>query len=155
MHASSEEYITLSQAANASPGRPSANCVWRWCRKGIKARNGDITRLQHVRVGGQIFTTFKWLTEFGERLASAHAAYFDQQLSPETRRIVRPDPHGKREREEAIARAEQFNEQGHELTLLRGDLHPRHGMVCGLLAQGGEIGILAHTDSAQIILKVV
>jgi len=32
-----EEHITLAQAAKLAPGRPSSNCVWRWCREGVKA----------------------------------------------------------------------------------------------------------------------
>jgi len=32
-----EEHITLAQAAKLAPGRPSSNCVWRWCCHGVKA----------------------------------------------------------------------------------------------------------------------
>ena len=70
-------HITLTQAANIAPGRPSANCVWRWCRRGVRSRNGERVRLQHLRIGGKIFTTARWLEEFGRALAEADARYFD------------------------------------------------------------------------------
>lgn len=71
------EHLTLSQAARLTPGRVSPNCVWRWCRRGVQARTGGRVRLRHVRQGGKLFTTRRWLDEFGERLALADAAYFD------------------------------------------------------------------------------
>jgi hypothetical protein len=71
------DYITLTEAAKIAPGRPSANCIWRWCRRGVLARGGERIRLQHARVGGMIYTTAAWLEEFGRRLAEADAKYFD------------------------------------------------------------------------------
>lgn len=71
-----EDRITLTDVAKITPGRPSANCIWRWCRRGVLARNGERVRLEHVRIGGKIFTTRAWLDEFGRRLATADAAYF-------------------------------------------------------------------------------
>lgn len=71
------EYLTLGKAAQESPGRQSANCIWRWARKGVLARTGERVRLQHVRVGGKIYTTREWLAEFGRRLAEADTSYFD------------------------------------------------------------------------------
>ena len=44
-----EEHITLSQAAKLAPGRPSSNCVWRWCREGVKAASGTRVRLGRLR----------------------------------------------------------------------------------------------------------
>lgn len=49
-----EEHLTLSQAARLAPGRPSANCVWRWCREGVKSKSGERVRLKHMRFGGRI-----------------------------------------------------------------------------------------------------
>jgi len=72
-----EEHITLTEAAKIAPGRPSTNCLWRWCRRGVLARSGDRVRLRHVRIGGKIFTTARWLEEFGRRLAEADVKYFD------------------------------------------------------------------------------
>ena len=68
--------ITLNTAAAQTPGRPHVSCVWRWCRRGVKARAGPRVRLEHVRVGGKIFTTQAWLNAFGRELAAADTAYF-------------------------------------------------------------------------------
>jgi len=80
MHAktfSPEQFLTLTEAANIAPGRPKTNCIWRWCRRGVLSRGGQRVRLQHVRIGGMIYTTARWLEEFGRELAEADAKYFD------------------------------------------------------------------------------
>lgn len=74
-----DEHLTLSEAAKIAPGRPSTNCLWRWCRRGVLARSGERVHLQHVRIGGKIFITPQWLEEFGHRLAEADVAYFELQ----------------------------------------------------------------------------
>ena len=71
------EHLTLAQAAKIAPGRPSANCVWRWCREGVKSASGDRIRLKHTRFGSRIFTTRQWLNDFGQAMAEADAAHFD------------------------------------------------------------------------------
>ncbi|HKQ49704.1 MAG TPA: hypothetical protein VJZ71_16645 [Phycisphaerae bacterium] len=71
------DYISLTEVAKIAPGRPSTNCVWRWCRRGVRGRDGERVRLQHVRIGGMIYTTRHWLDEFGRRLAEADARYFE------------------------------------------------------------------------------
>lgn len=71
------QYLTLSQAARFVPGRTSPNAVWRWCRRGVLARSGERVHLQHVRLGGKLLTTRRWLDEFGERLAAADKTYFN------------------------------------------------------------------------------
>jgi len=81
-----DDHITLTQAAKITPGRPSTNCLWRWCRRGVLARNGERVRLEHVRMGGKIFTTRRWVETFGQALAEADKNYFDieqdQQPAP-------------------------------------------------------------------------
>jgi hypothetical protein len=77
-----ESYITLTQAAKLAPGRPSINCIWRWCRKGVLARSGQRIRLQHVRIGGKLFTTATWVTQFGLALAEADVNYFNLDSAP-------------------------------------------------------------------------
>ena len=104
MHAT--DYITLGEAAKLAPGRPSANCIWRWCRKGVLSRSGQRVRLRHVRIGGKIFTKAEWLNEFGQRLAAADAEHFDLDDAPSL-----PTP-GRRprtdgQRQAAIERAER------------------------------------------------
>lgn len=74
--------MTLSQAARIAPGGVSPNCVWRWCRRGVLARSGERVRLEHIRAGGKLFTTPRWIDEFGKRLAEADAAYFESSDEP-------------------------------------------------------------------------
>lgn len=69
-------YITLTEAAKLVPGRPSGNCVWRWCRKGLKSRSGEQVRLLHIRIGGRIFTTAKDLDEFFTVLTESDGKHF-------------------------------------------------------------------------------
>jgi hypothetical protein len=78
----SDAYLTLTQAAQSLPGRPHVSALWRWCRRGVKARSGERVRLQHVRVGGKLYTTHAWIDAFGEQLASADAAFFDRADEP-------------------------------------------------------------------------
>jgi len=75
-------YITLTQAAKLAPGRPSINCLWRWARKGVLARSGRRVRLGHVRIGGKLFTTAAWVSQFGVALAEADVNYFDLDSAP-------------------------------------------------------------------------
>lgn len=73
----SDAFLTLSQAAKIAPGRPSTNCMWRWCRRGVLSRSGHRVRLRHMRIGGKIFVAPAWIDDFGRALAEADAAYFD------------------------------------------------------------------------------
>ncbi|MFA9476958.1 DUF1580 domain-containing protein [Phycisphaerales bacterium AB-hyl4] len=73
---SSGKYITLAEAAKLAPGRPSANAVWRWARKGVKSRCGHRVHLQHVRAGGRVLTTAEWVEQFARDLAEADAEHF-------------------------------------------------------------------------------
>lgn len=104
MHAETD-YITLVEAARISPGRPSSNAVWRWCRKGLRSRGGRRIRLQHVRMGGRIFTTEAWVHEFGQRLAEADSKHFELESS-QTQFIAAESPLSPR-RQAAIERAER------------------------------------------------
>jgi hypothetical protein len=89
--------LNLTEAAKLAPGRPSTNCMWRWCRKGVLARSGDRVRLQHIRMGGKLYTTSQWVQEFGRRLAEADARYFDR-AAPE--RVSEPPTcHPRQERQ--------------------------------------------------------
>ena len=87
-----DEHLTLTQAAKIAPGRPSTNCLWRWCRRGVRSRGGERVRLQHIRIGGKIYTSARWLDEFGRALAEADQVYFDleQEPAPEPRRPRQP-----------------------------------------------------------------
>ena len=68
--------ISLSNAAKRSPGRPSSNAVWRWCRRGIKTRSGARIHLEHIRVGGKIFTTAEALDRFFSAVAEDDVEHF-------------------------------------------------------------------------------
>jgi len=85
-----DEHITLTQAAKLAPGRPTPNCVWRWCREGVKAASGERVRLKHTRFGSRIFTTRQWLNDFGQALAEADAAHFDRTKELATRQRAKP-----------------------------------------------------------------
>lgn len=88
------DHITLAQAAKLAPGRPSSCAVWRWCRTGIKSRTGERIRLDHVRVGGRIFTTESELQRFFRLVAEADRAHFEVDVpAPE-----RPPTNHQRER---------------------------------------------------------
>ena len=75
-------HISLVEAAKLTPGRPSACAIWRWARRGIKSRTGERIRLQHVRVGGRIYTTADSLTAFFKAVAAADAAHFSEAHAP-------------------------------------------------------------------------
>ncbi len=77
----SRDLITLAAAAKVAPGRPSANAIWRWCRKGVLSRGGTYVRLRHVRLGGRVFTSMAWLAEFGEQLAAADSEHFERRAT--------------------------------------------------------------------------
>ena len=69
------DYLTMAEAAKLTPGRPEANTVWRWARRGLKVRGrNEKLWLQHVRVGGRIFTTEDWLYEFFHQVAKEDMA---------------------------------------------------------------------------------
>ena len=95
------EHITLANAAKRCPGRPSANAVWRWCRTGIRSRTGLVVRLEHIRVGGRIFTTEDALNRFFAAVAQADEGYF---LSREVT-LHRPTPRRSGDAEKRLALA--------------------------------------------------
>lgn len=65
------DYLTLTEAARLTPRRPTAGTIWRWARRGVRARDGRTIRLQHVRVGGRVYTSEQWLRSFFAELAEA------------------------------------------------------------------------------------
>jgi len=101
------EYLTLTDAAKLAPGRPSTNCIWRWCRRGVLSRGGHRVRLHHVRIGGKIFTTADWLDEFGRSLAAADVEYFSLDAEVEASRADLARPVNPRGREADVERAER------------------------------------------------
>ena len=69
-------YLTCAQVAQTAPGRPSANCVWRWARRGVRARTGQRVFLDHVRAGKRVFIPAGALEKFMAALAEADRGYF-------------------------------------------------------------------------------
>ncbi len=106
--ANHSRHISLSEAAKIAPGRPSTNCLWRWCRRGVLARDGQRIRLQHIRIGGKIFTRAAWLDEFGRRLSDADVRHFES--TPTRRRPQRADGPGGRVGRSAGTRPDRLAE---------------------------------------------
>jgi hypothetical protein len=102
-----DQLVTLGQAAKLCPGRPSANAVWRWCRKGILSRSGQRIRLHHVRVGGRIFTDKVSLERFFVEVAEADSEYFDRSRIP----VSQSKPTSHSERNRRIEQAERILEK--------------------------------------------
>lgn len=71
-----EEKIDLTQAAKRCPGRPSCSALWRWCRRGIRARSGERVCLEHVRVGGRLYTSHAACERFFVSVTAADAEHF-------------------------------------------------------------------------------
>ena len=107
-HTDVNEHISLTQGSKHAPGRPSTNCMWRWCRRGVLGRNGARVYLKHIRAGGKIFTTIAWIEEFGRGLAQADAEYFSakdeaaKRLPPRDPRYGPPAPRGAERGSKAI-----------------------------------------------------
>lgn len=76
LQAALTDHLTLAQASALLPGRPSAHCLWRWCRRGIVARGGERVCLSHLRIGGRLMTTTTAIAAFGAALATADGAHF-------------------------------------------------------------------------------
>ena len=85
--------LTLPQAAKLAPGNPHASTVWRWARRGVRARNGQRIHLQHMRAGGRVLVEESALQEFFEALAQADIAGFDAEADTPTPSIPeQPEP---------------------------------------------------------------
>ncbi len=101
------EHLTMAQAAKVVPGHPSPNCLWRWCRKGVKSRSGERVHLQHVRLGGVIYTTAAWVEEFSRRLAQADASHFELgQRDIMVPRSCRSQPSSNKQRQAQLEQVE-------------------------------------------------
>ncbi len=96
--------LTCAQAARQFPGSPAPSTVWRWARKGVKARNGERVRLRHVRIGGQLFIPVEALAEFAEAVADADRQHFERDPGTPT---PTPRPRSDAQRQRAIEAARQ------------------------------------------------
>lgn len=68
-----DEYITFEQAAEIAPTKPTSSAIWRWARRGLTSRSGEVVRLRHIRVGARLFTKAVWLDEFFAAMAESDA----------------------------------------------------------------------------------
>ena len=71
-----QDLISLTEASKIVPRRPTVSTLWRWARKGLRARDGQLIRLEHRRIGARVYTTASWLSDFFARCTAADQAYF-------------------------------------------------------------------------------
>lgn len=105
-----EDLISLTEATEHYPKvrgkRPHVSAVWRHARVGIKARNGERIKLEHIRFGGRVYTSREALRRFGQRVAEADAQHFDSRSAAEVSIGERPTPPKRREKQ--VRDAERF-----------------------------------------------
>lgn len=77
------EYLTFAEAAKDLPGRPDSTTIWRWARRGLTSRSGEIVCLDHVRIGGRLLTTKPWLDAFFKAVATSDMKHVVQEQPTE------------------------------------------------------------------------
>lgn len=75
--------LSLTQAAELLPNRPSPASLWRWARRGLIAADGSRIRLAHRRLGARIYIAPEDLDRFARELASADMRHFSGVEAPE------------------------------------------------------------------------
>jgi Protein of unknown function (DUF1580) len=88
---STETLLSFAQAAKRLPGHRDGkpidpSTVWRWCRRGCKAPDGTVVKLEAVRVGGRSVTSAEALQRFSDALAGEPAEAADRRRRSPTRR---------------------------------------------------------------------
>lgn len=86
---SGEKLLSPAAAAKASnlPGQRGGTClngstIFRHITKGVRAPNGELIRLEAVRMGHRWLTSLEALARFADRLAAASLAAIDSTSSP-------------------------------------------------------------------------
>jgi len=69
-----DKLLTCAAASRLLPGRPHPSTIWRWARRGLRARDGRIIHLEHVRLGSRVYVTVQALERFGRAMARADVA---------------------------------------------------------------------------------
>ena len=69
----SEKLLTFGEVVKRLPKSRSGkslhpNTLWRWAKKGLKAPNGELVRLEITKVGGRNCTSLAALNRFFEQL---------------------------------------------------------------------------------------
>lgn len=100
--------LTLSDATKHLPERPHSSTIWRWCRVGLRARNGHRIHLEHQRRGGKLFTSIPSIIRFAQALTEADQDYFRESDPPpgDSSRSTRSRTESERDR--SIAEAERI-----------------------------------------------
>lgn len=80
-----EEMVTMNEAATRLPrprgGKPvSRSTLWRWTYGGLKAKDGQIIRLDTVRIGGTVYTSIEAMRSFFNRLQGHREAISTEAL---------------------------------------------------------------------------
>jgi len=73
-----DRILTLAEAGKMFPKRISPTSMWRYCIEGYKARDGEPIKLEHVRMGRQIFVTVDAIETFMKTVAEREAAFYRQ-----------------------------------------------------------------------------
>lgn len=110
-----ERLLSVEEAAKLIPSNPSPVTVWRWCRRGVKARGGGGTiRMNCVRFGSRLFVRESDVAAFAEALAEADAEHFKpvEISKPEKR----PPQRSGNRREQSRRHASGSNRPGSEKT---------------------------------------
>lgn len=102
------KFLSLAEVCRAVPaleGRhPHLSAAWRWCRRGVLARNGQRIKLRHTRLGRRVVVPEDAVKEFLDAVALADALYFDS--APATPSPPLPKPAKPALRRRQIAEAE-------------------------------------------------
>ena len=69
MISTSEDLLSLREAAHLLPHNPHISTLWRWCKKGCRG-----THLEFLRLGGRIFVSREALVRFGQAMAASDSA---------------------------------------------------------------------------------
>lgn len=98
------EFLTLAQAARECPVEVTPHSVWRWARRGLKSRSGEVVRLEHVRAGRRVLIPRDALARFFEAVAFADMRSTDS-APPERRDRLGNGPRRSAARAAAYERA--------------------------------------------------
>jgi hypothetical protein len=112
------EYLSLSEAAKALPRglngkKHSTNKLWRWARRGVKARDGRRIFLEHIRLGGSILVPKGAIEAFGKELMEADRQHFDgrEEKAEQFAKSRGPKPPSSKDRVHAVRQAEESLEK--------------------------------------------
>ena len=100
-----EQKLTLTEASKKAPGRPHASTMWRLCRKGVKAANGERIYLEHIRFGSKIYTSAPAIERLAARVAQADMEHFGASADEPTPPV--PTTRTDQQCAQAIAAAER------------------------------------------------